>query len=136
MANNIRLLAEWEPQAAILLALPHSSTDWNYVLEQSYRQYKRLIEALLAHNYTVILLKSAEEDITEWLNSFTCSCDRLFLVNAIYNDTWTRDYGPITVIKNGELRVLDFGFNGWGLKFTADKDNLVNLHLAVKGILS
>lgn len=136
MANNIRLLAEWEPQAAILLALPHSSTDWNYVLEQSHRQYKRLIEALLAHNYTVILLKSAEEDITEWLNSFTCSCDRLFLVNAIYNDTWTRDYGPITVIKNGELRVLDFGFNGWGLKFAADKDNLVNLHLAEKGILS
>ncbi len=136
MANNIRLLAEWEPQAAILLALPHPSTDWNEVLEQAYDQYKRLLEALLKYDYNVILLKSEQEDITDWLNTLSCKRDKLFQVNTTYNDTWTRDYGPITIIKHGELRALDFGFNGWGLKFAADKDNLVNLKLAKKGIIS
>ncbi|MDE6638247.1 MAG: agmatine deiminase family protein, partial [Muribaculaceae bacterium] len=33
------------------------------------------------------------------------------------------------------LRALDFGFNAWGLKFAADKDNLVNLILDNKGFL-
>lgn len=136
MATDIRLLAEWEPQAAILLALPHLSTDWYEVLEQAYNQYKKLVEALLKHNYNVILLKSEQEDITDWLNTLSCNQDRLFQVNCTYNDTWTRDYGPITISKNGELRALDFGFNGWGLKFAADKDNLVNLNLANKGIIS
>ena len=47
-----------------------------------------------------------------------------------YNDTWTRDYGPITAERNERLRALDFGFNGWGLKFASDRDNLVNLRLS------
>ena len=39
-------------------------------------------------------------------------------------------------MERGErLRALDFGFNGWGLKFAADRDNLVNLHLKEKFII-
>ena len=45
------------------------------------------------------------------------------------NDTWTRDYGPITVEDGTDLRLFDFTFNGWGMKFAADKDNLVNSRL-------
>ena len=135
MAIDIRLLAEWEPQAAILLALPHSSTDWCGVLKQAYNQYKRLVEALLKHNYNVILLKYEQEDISDWLKSLSCNQDRLFQVETVYNDTWVRDYGPITISKNNELRALDFGFNGWGLKFAADKDNLINLNLTAKNII-
>lgn len=48
---------------------------------------------------------------------------------AEYNDTWTRDYGPLSVERGGRPRSLDFGFNGWGLKFASDCDNLVNLQL-------
>ncbi|MDE6668229.1 MAG: agmatine deiminase family protein [Muribaculaceae bacterium] len=136
MAIDISLLAEWEPQAAILLALPHSSTDWCDVLKQAYNQYKRLVEALLRHNYNVILLKHEQEDISDWLKSLSCNQDRLFQVETVYNDTWVRDYGPISISKNNALRALDFGFNGWGLKFAADKDNLINLNLAAKNIIS
>ena len=31
---------------------------------------------------------------------------------------------------------MDFGFNGWGLKFASDKDNLVNLQLSEKYVVS
>lgn len=33
------------------------------------------------------------------------------------------------------MRALDFGFNGWGLKFAADHDNLVNLRLRDRHII-
>ena len=28
MQDNVRFPAEWEPQAAILIAWPHAGTDW------------------------------------------------------------------------------------------------------------
>ena len=66
----------------------------------------------------------------------------LTLVQVETNDTWARDFGGITVfdslLQDGrqsrrlpttEKRVLDFGFNGWGLKFAANSDNLVTERL-------
>lgn len=52
------------------------------------------------------------------------------------NDTWARDFGPISIEENGRWSVLDFKFNGWGLKFAADKDNLVTRQLIDAGLLS
>jgi agmatine deiminase len=59
---------------------------------------------------------------------------RLFRIDG--NDTWARDFGPVTVIENGEPVLLDFGFNGWGLKFAADLDNLITHRLADAGAFS
>lgn len=42
-----------------------------------------------------------------------------------YNDTWARDHGPMATIRQGELFINDFGFNGWGNKFDARLDNLI-----------
>ena len=41
------------------------------------------------------------------------------------NDTWARDHGVISLIEEDEAHLLDFMFNGWGLKFPADLDNLI-----------
>ena len=43
------------------------------------------------------------------------------------NDTWARDHSGITLIQpeTGQTRILDFAFNGWGLKFAANFDNLI-----------
>ena len=46
------------------------------------------------------------------------------------NDTWARDHGFISLIDDqGHRRLLDFCFNGWGEKFTADLDNALNRRL-------
>jgi agmatine/peptidylarginine deiminase len=46
------------------------------------------------------------------------------------NDTWARDHGFISLIDDqGHRRLLDFRFNGWGEKFTADLDNALNRRL-------
>jgi len=127
-------LPEWAPQEAVLMALPNKDTDWNYILPEAQQQYIRIIKALTDECVNVVLLcKNAKE--AELL--FTdCRQENLSYVEIPYNDTWTRDYGPITVVKDDRLRALDFGFNGWGLKFAADKDNLVNLRLSEKLILA
>lgn len=47
-------------------------------------------------------------------------------VVAPLNDTWARDHGGISVFGDaGEKLVLDFVFNGWGLKFASDLDNQI-----------
>ncbi|MDE6399598.1 MAG: agmatine deiminase family protein [Muribaculaceae bacterium] len=131
--DAIMLLPEWIPSESILMALPNKNTDWNYILDEARGQYRRIIKSLTDENVTVVLLCDDAEDAANLLDN--CNQDKIRYVEIDYNDTWVRDYGPITVIKNNVLTALDFGFNGWGLKFASDKDNLVNLHMMRRGII-
>lgn len=132
--ENIRFLAEWENPSAILMALPHELTDWAYMLPEVHDCYARLIAAMTGAGERVILLcrdrKEAEETIGVLEHP-----EHLLLVECDYNDTWTRDYGPLSVMRGERPRALDFGFNGWGLKFASDHDNLVNLRLLDKFVI-
>ena len=127
-------LAEWEPIDGVLLALPHKNTDWLYILEEAEDQYRRIVRAFIENAIHVVLLcpgiKEAENLFDKDLH------EGITFIEMDYNDTWTRDYGPLTILKHGDLRGVDFGFNGWGLKFAADKDNLVNRNLNNKGVFT
>ena len=127
------LLPEWTPQESVLMALPHSGTDWDYILEEAQDQYRRLITAMTGEGVRVVLLCRDAEEAQTILKD--CRQDLITYVTMDFNDTWTRDYGPIAVTKDDRLRALDFGFNGWGLKFASDKDNLVNLRLSEKFVI-
>lgn len=126
-------LPEWTPIECVLMALPNADTDWNYILDEARQQYARIIKALTDEDVYVVLICNDTDEASRLLRE----CDQRLItyVNADYNDTWTRDYGPLTILKDDRLRALDFGFNGWGLKFAADKDNLVNLHLSEKFVI-
>ncbi|MDE6525879.1 MAG: agmatine deiminase family protein [Muribaculaceae bacterium] len=134
MNDTLRLPAEWEAVDAILMAWPHSDTDWNYILDDVRQCYARIIAAV-APRAKVILI-GPEEPAAEYLPE---GDDRLnvIYINIPTNDTWTRDYGPITTIdETGALTANDFKFNGWGLKFAADRDNLATSELFSTGIFS
>ncbi len=131
--NKRRFPAEWETESAILMALPNASTDWKDTLEDVLRTYKCLIRTFIDAGEKVLLLvrdKDEAEKIIEIAEGVS-----LRYVEYDFNDTWTRDYGPLTIEIDGEWKALDFGFNGWGLKFAADKDNLASLALVEAGIL-
>ncbi|MDE6273027.1 MAG: agmatine deiminase family protein [Muribaculaceae bacterium] len=132
--KDLRFLAEWEPQGAILMALPHQATDWNYILAEVRECYSRILEALTAEGINVVLLAASRDDANEIVESLD-NPDKVRIIECVFNDTWTRDYGPLAVERGERSRALDFGFNGWGLKFAADKDNLVNLHLRDKYVI-
>ena len=129
-----QFLPEWTPCDGVMLALPNSNTDWDYILPEALDQYKILVESLAAEGVHVVLLCDSRQKAEPLFNKGLIK--NITFIEIEFNDTWTRDYGPLTILKHGDLRGLDFGFNGWGLKFAADKDNLVNRHLNEKAIFT
>jgi agmatine/peptidylarginine deiminase len=121
-----RLPAEWERQTATLLAWPHEKSDWADNLSAIQDEYLALIRAITRRQKAVVLIPPGNRQAAEKLG------DRpgLHLVEARYNDTWCRDFGPITLVHAGERLALDFYFNGWGGKYPASLDNRVNTLLA------
>ena len=130
---DIRFIPEWEPVEYVMLALPNKDTDWDYILPEAIDQYKRLVKAITDEDIKVILLCDDAAEAGKIMKD--CRQDLMRYIQTEYNDTWTRDYGMITVVRDERLRALDFGFNAWGLKFAADKDNLVNLWLSTHGVI-
>lgn len=122
--SKFTFLAEWEPQKAVILSLPFEGTDWNYMLPQIHKCYIDILRALVRHEANPCLLVPSVDYAVKVLPADLFSS--ISIVEADYNDTWIRDYGPLTLKdrESGALRLADFGFNGWGLKFAADKDNL------------
>ncbi len=126
-------LPEWTHQETILMALPNKNTDWNYILQEALDQYHHIIKTFTKESIHVLLICDDKEAASQLL--FDCPQNLITYIELEYNDTWTRDYGPLTILEDDNLKALDFGFNGWGLKFASDKDNLVNLQMVEKKIL-
>lgn len=126
-----RLPAEWEPVEAVLTAWPHEDTDWEYMLREVEECYTEMCTAIAAHTLLIVIgPEKALSRARECLKAIPA--DRVRYEEVATNDTWTRDYGAIT-IEDGEAAPLpcDFKFNGWGLKFASDKDNLVTSRLGI-----
>jgi len=105
-----RLPAEWERHGAILMAWPHCHTDWAYMLDEVRQCYRNIIAEIVKEEHVILLAT---------------------------NDTWTRDYGPLTAqTADGKPLILDFRFNGWGLKFAACHDNRATARLMEERIFS
>ncbi|NPA50478.1 MAG: agmatine deiminase family protein [Epsilonproteobacteria bacterium] len=126
-----RLKAEWEKQKGVLVAFPHSRSDWakNGSFKRALSTFVKLTQAIAYSQKVYILCENKEE-----LDGLFCTKNNLIFIEANYNDTWTRDYGPISIEENKKAKLLDFQFNGWGGKFDATLDNLVNKFLYKKGI--
>ncbi len=119
---SYRLPAEWETQSGILIAWPHSATDWDKVLAEVEAVYLALAKAIT--RFQICLIATPDPDIVrQRLIDAGIGCERFRLYSIPTNDTWTRDYGPITVFTDNQPVLFDFGFNGWGLKFASNLDN-------------
>ncbi len=121
-----RLPAEWAPQHATLLAWPSADGDWADDLPTIRAEYRQFIETILRFQPVILLTPPGDASASKALHPH----DDLHLVEVPYNDTWCRDYGPITLVAKGQRRAMDFLFNGWGGKYPASLDNRVNTHLA------
>ncbi|MBL7828119.1 MAG: agmatine deiminase family protein [Saprospiraceae bacterium] len=117
-----RFPAEWEPQAAVQLTLPHEGTDWVEMLEEVMPCFVKIAEEIAAFEPVIIVCKQIEQ-AKNWFKNVPPG--QISFFECATNDTWARDHGGITVVENNHWVILDFVFNGWGLKFPADKDNLI-----------
>jgi len=128
-----RLPAEWEEQDGVLLAWPHRKSDWKPLLAQI-ETVAAAVTAAICRFERVVLLVPEKDAAAARLKEAQADQARITSVVLPTNDTWARDFGPITVYEDGTPLMLDFGFNGWGLKFPADLDNRINRLLAAQGL--
>lgn len=134
MMNNRIFEAEWEMDGPIMLAWPHTETDWAYMLDEVTECYRNLIAAITEER-AVIIVGPDTEAAKKHLKGLRE--DRIVYFECQTNDTWTRDYGPICVKNNeGGHDAIDYTFNGWGLKFASAYDNMATLRMFSKGVLS
>ena len=131
---NPRLPAEWEMQDGVLLAWPHEGTDWSYMLDD----IRPVLADIIRHvtRFERVLLTAPDAAAAgEFLAAAGIDMSRMTICQLPNNDIWARDFGPITVAYNGKPVLLDFGFNGWGLKFPANHDNMISRRLKESGAL-
>lgn len=130
------LPAEWETAEAVLLSWPHEDTDWAPMLQQARSCYVEMIKAISTRAKAVVI--GPELDSARRMIDDRSVIDRCIFVEMPTNDTWTRDYGPVCTIDkaSGKVFAHDFTFNGWGLKFAANHDNMATRRLFSCGAVS
>ena len=131
---NPRLPAEWEIQDGVLMAWPHEGTDWAYMLDDIRPVFVEIIRQITRFE-RLLLTAPLASSAAYYLCAAGVDMSKVTICEVPNNDTWARDFGPITVIYNNKPTLLDFGFNGWGLKFPANFDNLISKHLKQQGLL-
>lgn len=134
-ATARRLPAEWEPQSGVMLTWPHPEGDWADVLDQVEPVFLAIAAAIARRENLLLNCQNRPqaERLRQQLQAEGIGPARLFIHLTPSDDTWARDHGAITVIDNGAPLLLDFRFNGWGNKYPADSDNLINARLAAAG---
>lgn len=138
---------------------PHEDTDWNYILDDVTACYVRIATEISKREKLLIVCKS-EAQVRKGIEG-TANLQNIRFVETDTNDTWARDHGGITVLDiedhilqqevcnfddmfkpvspicnyGGKYTVLDFCFNGWGLKFASNKDNCITRELFRAGAI-
>lgn len=118
--------AEWQSQACVQLTFPHEHTDWKYMLDEVTQCFVNIAREIVKHEKLVVVCLDIVT-VQEALKDLNQS--QITYLEIPSNDTWARDHGGITVLRNGKPHILDFTFNGWGLKFAANLDNQITRHL-------
>ncbi len=108
--NNIRLIAEFEPQSSVQLVWPSKdNSPWSEYfpeIEEFYTKLKNIIEKY--------------QDVT--------------VIHQPTNDTWARDICGISVEQDDKSAIANCQFNGWGDKFPHDLDDKLTESLYKDGI--
>lgn len=133
MENKIILPAEWYPQSAIQLTWPHKDTDWAPILDEVIPCFVSIAKEVIKREKLLVVCVD-EQEVREQLGEVDYS--RVLFREMETNDTWARDHGGISVFDEGVPCVYDFVFNGWGMKFAANYDNLITRNLFAQSTFS
>ena len=134
---SLRLPAEWEPQAAVLIAWPHAGTDWAERLAEVEGTYIELAAAVTRFEPLIVAVADLGlgARVESLLRGRGVDLARVRLVPLPYDDTWLRDSGPITLGDgHGGFQLTDFRFTGWGGKFGAAQDDALVAGLVEAGV--
>ncbi|CDB72401.1 agmatine deiminase family protein [Bacteroides cellulosilyticus] len=131
---NAVLPAEWAPQSGIQLTWPHAGTDWAHMLTEVQACFAAIAREI-AQRELLLIVTPEPEEVKKQISA-TVNMQNVRFMECETNDTWARDHGAITMLDSEGTSFLDFMFNGWGLKFASDKDNLITRQAVESGFLN
>ena len=129
------LFPEWAPQAGVMLVWPDTASDWAPTLAAVEPVYTRLA-TVITHFAQALIIGQDEAHLRAIQRQLAPHTrpDRLAFAAHATDDTWIRDYGPLTVQREGRTVLLDFRFNGWGGKYPALQDDTLTQRLHAAGV--
>lgn len=121
-----------------MLTWPHPNTDWRDILPEVEPVFLDIAKAVLRFQDLIISCEDPER-----VSRLDAELKQYVADNALpgkvsvyqlpADDTWARDHGPVAVVGEQGLSLLDFRFNAWGGKFAYTKDDQLNQQLAKQG---
>lgn len=137
--QGYKLPAEWEHQEAVILTWPKNLETWPHQLPQVEKFYCSFIREIAESQQVWLSVdpstgsgqasNQAQENVQKCLKQNSVPLDRVrFFVIPTF-DSWVRDYGPITLIREGQPQgaapTTEYGrrlmtnwiFDGWGGKY-------------------
>lgn len=130
--KDSRLPAEWEEQSFVQLTWPTEESDWRPIFKEVEKCFVNIAKTI--SKYEEVMIISPDSSLP-WnkLSSANCNMKNITTVSIPTNDSWARDHGGITLKTPDGIQILDFKFNGWGLKFPSNYDNQITPNLALQG---
>ncbi|MGD9930828.1 MAG: agmatine/peptidylarginine deiminase [Mangrovibacterium sp.] len=119
------LPAEWAEQSGVQLTWPDEQTDWVTNLDEVIPVYVHMAREIMAREKLLLVCRD-KSILPEFLQQ---ERENLIIREMPVNDTWARDHGAVTLLEEGEPVLLNFRFNGWGMKFAACDDNQITPNL-------
>jgi agmatine deiminase len=116
---SLRMPAEWAPHERTIMCWPARESMWQERFAQAQADHAEVANAIAA--FEPVLMAADPRGAAEARR--LCG-DGVEVVEIPLDDSWARDSGPIFVTgENGERAGVQFGFNGWGEKFTPYDDD-------------
>jgi agmatine deiminase len=110
---SLRMPAEWAPHERTIMCWPARAALWRERFAQAQADHAEVANAIAA--FEPVLMAADPRGAAEARR--LCG-DGVEVVEIPLDDSWARDCGPIFVTDSGEREGIQFGFNGWGEKYT------------------
>ncbi len=110
-----RMPAEFEPHRATWIGWPHNPRDWPGKFAAIEWVYVEIVRWLASseHVHVEIQGRPQEDAARRKLGRAGVDLGRVSFHRIRTNRGWTRDHGPIFVVRPGDLALTDWGFTGW-----------------------
>jgi agmatine deiminase len=107
--------AEWDPHDATWLAWPHNASDWPGRFAPIPWVYAEIVRNVARGEQVRLVVNDAahEAKARKVLGRAGVSLEHVELFRFRTDRGWTRDAGPIFVIRDGQKSIARFRFNAW-----------------------
>jgi len=126
LTDEFRMPGEFEPHKQTWMLWPQRPDNWRLGAKPAQRSWVEVATAISQFEPVVVGVDHDQFD-----NARHRLPQHIRVVELSSNDAWMRDCGPSFVVNDeGELRLVDWDFNGWGglhdgLEFPWDRDDAV-----------